>query len=308
MSPSLSPSLPHPFPPSLPHPSLPLHSALQEQQGPSGLTVPDSFRFRRPMHSFTPPPPPPPPLFHPPTPPPASPPPPASCQTDPPCSLHPYWRMEKQSSRNSPDNCPPPQIPKYPHPPPPPLLRPMSRWMLVDVCRHTNRQGGGGEWAGVHGCYQFQPAQPPPRLSHTLTGTLPRPRDVDEPISREVLRTESVSLVVDSSSFLSSSIQTLSIGRPFVPPPPRSVTNERSEPGLEFKGETVKLGHLENIPVFICRLATEKKKKKKKKKGQASKPRMLTLEKLMVLLVVRGLAGPEPSLAAEDSEPRGETS
>lgn len=35
------------------------------------------------------------------------PPPPASCQTDPPCSLHPYWTMEKQSSRNSPDNCPP---------------------------------------------------------------------------------------------------------------------------------------------------------------------------------------------------------
>lgn len=34
------------------------------------------------------------------------PPPPASCQTDPPCSLHPYCRMEKQSSRNSPDNCP----------------------------------------------------------------------------------------------------------------------------------------------------------------------------------------------------------
>lgn len=35
------------------------------------------------------------------------PPPPASCQTGPPCSLHPYWRMEKQSSRNSPDNYPP---------------------------------------------------------------------------------------------------------------------------------------------------------------------------------------------------------
>ena len=39
--------------------------------------------------------------------PPPPPPPPARCQTDPPCSLRPYWRMEKQSSRNSPDNCPP---------------------------------------------------------------------------------------------------------------------------------------------------------------------------------------------------------
>lgn len=32
---------------------------------------------------------------------------PASCQTGPPCSLHSDWRMEKHSSRNSPDNFPP---------------------------------------------------------------------------------------------------------------------------------------------------------------------------------------------------------
>lgn len=85
--------------PSPHHHSVPPNSLLQGRWSPAVLSVQDGsgipFTHSLPLLPFSTP------MrlsLHPPG---------ASCQTDPPCSLHPCWRMEKQSSRNSPDNCPP---------------------------------------------------------------------------------------------------------------------------------------------------------------------------------------------------------
>lgn len=104
----------------------------------------------------------------------------------------------------------------------------------------------------------------------------------DEPISHETLRNESISLIVDirlgsqqqqqqrQQLFPAQPLPSkqLSTAKPLFSGSPRTVTNGTARAGI-LRG-TLKLGHLENIPVFIHSLATEKKNKKRGENSPAS--------------------------------------